>query len=73
MATTESETSLATALQSMDLPVFAVAEPEPEVLDLTLASEFEDGTLTQPLEIAVKPTPRHRPADTSAATTTVTT
>ena len=73
MATTESDTSLATAVQSTAVPDFALAEPEPDVLDLTSDSELEVGACTQPLVIAVKPTPRHSAPDTSAATTAVTT
>ena len=52
MDTTESDTSFATALQSAASPDLAFAEPDPDVLDFTLVSELEVGTVTHPLVIA---------------------
>lgn len=46
MDTTESDTSFATALQSAASPDLAFAEPDPDVLDFTLVSELEVGTVT---------------------------
>ena len=52
MATTEPETCLATACQSGASPDLAVAEPEPDSLELIFAMELVVGTFTAPLVIA---------------------
>ena len=52
METTEPETPLATVCQSGASPVLAVAEPEPDLFEVTFESELEVGTVTQPLVMA---------------------
>jgi hypothetical protein len=73
METTESDTDLATVVQSAVLPPFVVELPEPDLFEFTLARELVEGTVTQPFVNAAYPTPRHNAAATSAATTATTT
>ncbi len=49
METTEPETSLATVFQSGASPLLAVADPEPDLFELTLDSELLVGKVIRPL------------------------